>query len=149
MGKHGRGKEARASTPMRISRDGRGETWLTDVQKNRVLRLARAVPRDELILGLQLERGRRVGTIVGCHNRVTYTRKRTGVKVVWIVDLPGIRKEDVGPETAMVHFKGGRTEADYPGKVWLRLAKKPASKAQKGERIIPLSEWHSTNILRK
>jgi len=105
MGKHGRGKEARASTPMRISRDGRGETWLTDVQKNRVLRLARAVPRDELILGLQLERGRRVGTIVGCHNRVTYTRKRTGVKVVCIVDLPGIRKEDVGPETTMVHFK--------------------------------------------
>ena len=134
---------------MRVSRDGRGETWLTDAQETRILGLARMVPRDELLLGLQLERGWRIGSIVGCHNRVTYTRKRTGEKVVCIVDLPGIRKEDVGPETIMVRFKGGRTEADYPGKKWLRLAQRLASKTEEGERIIPLSEWHSTNILRK
>ena len=41
---------------MRVSRDGRGEIWLTDVQKRRILGLARRVPRDELFLGLQLER---------------------------------------------------------------------------------------------
>jgi len=99
-----------------ISRDGRGETWLTNAQKNRILWLARMVPRDELLLGLQLERGWRIGSIVGCHNRVAYTRKRTGEKVVCVVDLPGIGKEDVGPETIVVRFKGGRTEADYPGK---------------------------------
>jgi len=37
---------------------------------------------------------------------VTYTRKRTGEKVVCVVDLPGIRKEDVGEETIMIRFKG-------------------------------------------
>src|SRR5689334_25012534 len=125
---------------MRVSRDGRGETWLTDAQKNRILGLARMVPRDELLLGLQLERGWRIGSIVGCHNKVTYTRKRTGEKVVCVVDLPGIRKEDVGKETIMIHFKGGKTEPDYPGKKWLRLAQELASKVQTGERIIPLSE---------
>jgi integrase len=134
---------------MPVSRDGRGEIWLTDPQKNRILGLARKVPRDKLLLGLQLERGWRIGSIVGCHNTVTYTKKRTGEKVVCIVDLPGIRKEDVGPETIMVRFKGGKTEEDYPGKKWLRLAQRLASKAEEGERIIPLSEWHSTNLLRK
>ena len=63
---------------MRISRDGRGETRLTDTQKNRILELAQVVPRDQLLLGLQLERGWRIGSVVGCHNKVTYTRKRTG-----------------------------------------------------------------------
>src|SRR5436309_448405 len=134
---------------MRVSRDGRGEIWLTDVQKKRILGLARRVPRDELFLGLQLERGWRIGSIVGCRNKVTYTRKRTGERVVSIVDLPGIRKEDVGEETIMNHFKGGKTVPDYPGRKWLRLAQKLASKAQMGERIISLSEQHGTNILRK
>jgi len=114
-----------------------------------MIELARAVPRDHLLLGLQLERGWRIGSIVGCHNKVTYTRKRTGERIVCIVDLPGIRKEDVGEETIMIHFKGGKTEPDYPGKKWLRLAQKLASKTQKGERIISLSEQHGTNILRK
>ncbi len=91
---------------MAISRDGRGETRLTDTQKNRILELAQTVPRDQLLLGLQLERGWRIGSIVGCHNRVNYTRKRTGENFVCVVDLPGIRKEDVGQETIMVHFKG-------------------------------------------
>ena len=134
---------------MRISRDGRGETRLTDSQKNRILELAQLVPRDLLLLGLQLERGWRIGSIVGCHNNVTYTRKRTGEKVVCVVDLPGIRKEDVGQETIVIRFKGGKIEPDYPGEKWLRLAQKLASKVQKGERIIPLSEQHGTNILRK
>jgi len=49
----------------------------------------------------------------------------------------------------MIHFKGGKTEPDYPGRKWLRLAQKLASKAQMGERIISLSEQHGTNILRK
>jgi len=114
-----------------------------------MIELAQAVPRDHLLLGLQLERGWRIGSIVGCHNKVTYTRKRTGERVVCIVDLPGIRKEDVGEETIMIHFKGGRTEPDYPGRKWLRIAQKLASKAQMGERIISLSEQHGTNILRK
>src|SRR5260370_42602282 len=78
-----------------------------------------------------------------------YTRKRTGEKAVCMVNLPGIRKEDVGPETIMIHFKGGKTEPDYPGEKWLRLAQKLASRATEGERIIPLTEQHSTNILRK
>ena len=134
---------------MRISRDGRGETRLTDSQKNRILELAQLVPRDLLLLGLQLERGWRIGSIGGCHNHVTYTRKRTGERVVCVVDLPGIRKEDVGQETIMIRFKGGKIEPDYPGEKWLRLAQKLASKVQKGERIIPLSEQHGTNILRK
>src|SRR6266550_4412605 len=64
----------------------------------------------------------RISSIVGCHNRVTYTRKRMGEKAVCIVNLPGIRKEDVGHETIMIHFKGGKTEPDYPGKKWLKLA---------------------------
>src|SRR5437867_11516941 len=128
---------------MRVSRDGRGEIWLTDVQKKRILGLARRVPRDELFLGLQLERGWRIGSIVGCRNKVTYTRKRTGERVVSIVDLPGIRKEDVGEETIMNHFKGGKTVPDYPGRKWLRLAQKLASKAQMGERIISLrTTWN-------
>jgi len=134
---------------MRISRDGRGETRLTDAQKNRIIELAQTVPRDHLLLGLQLERGWRIGSIVGCQNKVIYTRKRTGEKIVCVVDLPGIRKEDVGEETIMIHFKGGKTEPDYPGKKWLRLAQKLASKVQKGERIISLTEQHGTNILRK
>jgi integrase len=143
-------KERKEEDPqMRISRDGRGETWLTDAQKDQILKLAQAVPRDHLLLGLQLERGWRIGSIVGCHNTVTYTKKRTGEKMVCVVDLPGIRKEDVGPDTITVHFKGGKIEADYPGKKWLRLAQKLASKAQNGERIIPLTEQHGTNILRK
>ena len=33
-------------------------------------------------------------------------RKRTGEKGICIVNLPGIRKEDVGHETIMIHFKG-------------------------------------------
>jgi integrase len=111
--------------------------------------LAQTVPRDHLLLGLQLERGWRIGSIVGCHNKVTYTRKRTGEKVVCLVDLPGIRKEDVGEETIMIHFKGGKTEPDYPGKKWLSLAQSLASEVEKGERIISLSEQHGTNILRK
>src|SRR6266571_2673614 len=49
----------------------------------------------------------------------------------------------------MMHFKGGKTEPDYPGKKWLKLAQTLASKARKGERIIPITEQHSTNILRK
>src|SRR5437879_8618102 len=49
----------------------------------------------------------------------------------------------------MIRFKGGNIEPDYPGEKWLRLAQKLASKVQKGERIIPLSEQHGTNILRK
>jgi len=65
------------------------------------------------------------------------------------VDLPGIRKEDVGRETIMIRFKGGKTEPDYPGKKWLILAQKLASRVQRGERIIPLSGQHGTNILRK
>src|SRR5213594_4490576 len=134
---------------MRVSRDGRGEIWLTEAQKNRILGLAGMVPRDELLLGLQLERGWRIGSIVGCRNKVTYTRKKDGKRVVCIVDLPGIRKEDVGEETIMIHFKGGKTEPDYPGRKWLRIAQKLASKAQMGERIISLSEQHGTNILRK
>ncbi len=134
---------------MRISRDGRGETRLTNSQKNRILELTETEPRDHLLLGLQLERGWRIGSIVGCHNKVTYTRKRTAEKAVCIVNLPGIRKEDVGPETIMIHFKGGKTEPDYPGEKWLRLAQKLASKVGKGDRIIPLTEQHSTNILRK
>src|SRR5213594_4603173 len=134
---------------MRISRDGRGETRLTDVQKNRIIELAQAVPRDHLLLGLQPERGWRIGSIVGCHNKDTYTRKRTAEKAVCIVNLPGIRKEDVGPETIMIHFKGGKTEPDYPGEKWLTLAQKLASKARAGERIIPLTEQHGTNVLRK
>src|SRR5256886_11721381 len=64
-------------------------------------------------------------------------------------DLPGIRKEDVGHETIMIHFKGGKTEPDYPGEKWLRLAQDLASKVRKGERVIPLTEQHGTNILRK
>jgi len=60
-----------------------------------------------------------------------------------------IRKEDVGRETIMIRFKGGKTEPDYPGKKWLMLAQKLASRVQRGERIIPLSEQHGTNILRK
>ena len=142
-------KPSLGSSQMRISRDGRGETRISDSQKNRMIELAQAVPRDHLLLGLQLERGWRIGSIVGCHNKVTYTRKRTGERVVCIVDLPGIRKEDVGEETIMIHFKGGKTEPDYPGRKWLRLAQKLASKAQMGERIISLSEQHGTNILRK
>ena len=134
---------------MRISRDGRGETRLSDAQKIRILELTEPAPRDHLLLGLQLERGWRIGSIVGCHNRVRYTRKRTGEKAVCIVNLPGIRKEDVGQETIMIHFKGGKTEPDYPGEKWLRLAQQLASKTQKGERIIPLTEQHSSNILRK
>src|SRR5438132_12462442 len=134
---------------MRVSRDGRGETRLTDIQKNRIIELARTVPRDHLLLGLELRRGWRIGSIVGCHNKVIYARKRTGEKVVYVVDLPGIRKEDVGEETIMIHFKGGKTEPDYPGKKWLRLAQKLASKVQKGERIISLTEQHGTNIRRK
>jgi integrase len=149
LGKYGKVKGKRAGSQMRISRDGRGETRITDAQKNRIIELAQAVPRDHLLLGLQLERGWRIGSIVGCHNKVTYARKRTGEKIVCVVDLPGIRKEDVGEETIMIHFKGGKTEPDYPGKKWLRLAQKLASKVQKGERIIPLSEQHGTNILRK
>src|SRR5207245_1299024 len=96
---------------MRI-RDGRGETRLSDVHKNRILELAEPAPRDHLLLGLQLERGWRIGSIVGCRNTVTYTRKRTGEK-------------------------------------WLRLAQELASKVHKGERIIPLTEQHGTNLLRK
>src|SRR5712664_791105 len=92
---------------MRISRDGRGETRISDSQKTRIIELAQTVPRDHLLLGLHLERGWRIGSIVGCHNKVTYTRKRTREKVVCVVDLPGIRKEDVGKETIMIHFKGG------------------------------------------
>src|SRR5437879_6948265 len=134
---------------MRISRDGRGETRLTDAQKSRILELAAAVPRDLLLLGLQMERGWRIGSIVGCQNKVTYIRKRSGEKAVCIVNLPGIRKEDVGQETIMVHFKGGKTEPDYPGEKWLRLAQQLASKVHKGERIIPLTEQHGTNLLRK
>ena len=134
---------------MRISRDGRGETRLSDAQKNRILELTQPVQRDHLLLGLQLERGWRIGSIVGCQNRVRYTRKRTGEQAVCIVNLPGIRKEDVGQETIMIHFKGGKIEPDYPGEKWLRLAQQLASKTHKGERIIPLSEQHSTNILRK
>jgi len=79
------------------------------------------VPRNGLLLGLQLERGWGIGSIGGCHNRVTYTRKRMGEMVVCILDLPAIRKEDVGPETIMIHFKGGKTEPDYPGKKCLDL----------------------------
>src|SRR5438093_13231175 len=123
---------------MRISRDGRGETRISDSQKNRMIELAQAVPRDHLLLGLQLERGWPIGCIVGCHNKVTYTRKRTREKVVCVVDLPGIRKEDVGRETIMIHFKGGKTESDYPGKKWLRLAQSLASNVQKIERMITL-----------
>src|SRR5260370_13044121 len=78
-----------------------------------------------------------------------YTRKRTGEKAVCIVNLPGIRKEDVGPETIMIHFKGRKTEPDYPGEKWLGLGHKLASRVSEGERIIPLTEQHSTNILRK
>ncbi len=148
-GKHTKGKETRRTTQSRISRDGRGETRLSDVHKNRILELAEIEPRDHLLLGLQMERGWRIGSIVGCHNEVTYTRKRTGEKAVCVVNLPGIRKEDVGRETIMVHFKGGKTEPDYPGEKWLRLAQELASKAGKGERIIPLTEQHGTNILRK
>src|SRR5256884_6174524 len=111
---------------MRVSRDGRGETRLTDAQKNGILELAMTVPRDYLLLGLQLERGWRIGSIVGCHNKVTYTRKRTGKRVVCIVDLPGIRKEDVGPETIMIRFKGGRMEPNNQGEKWLSLARRLA-----------------------
>jgi len=93
-------------------RDGRGETRLSDLHKNRILELAEPVPRDHLLLGLQLERGWRIGSIVGCHNKVSYTRKRTGERAICIVNLPGIRKEDVGHETIMIHFKGGKTEPD-------------------------------------
>src|SRR5437667_7736232 len=132
---------------MRVSRDGRGETRLTDAQKNGILELAMTVPRDYLLLGLQLERGWRIGSIVGCHNKVSYTRKRTGEKAICIVNLPGIRKEDVGHETIMIHFKGGKTEPDYPGEKWLRLAQELASKVDKGERIISITEQHGTNIL--
>src|SRR5256885_5006378 len=133
---------------MRI-RDGRGETRLSEVHKNRILELAEPAPRDYLLLGLQLERGWRIGSIVGCHNKVTYTRKTTGKKVVCVVDLPGIRKEDVGPETIMAHFKGGKTEEDYPGKKWLKLAQKLARELHKGERLFSLTEQPSTNILPK
>ena len=149
MGKHWKRKEKRGKSQLRISRDGRGETRLSDAHKTRILELAEIVPRDHLLLGLQLERGWRIGSIVGCHNRVTYTRKRMGKKAVCIVNLPGIRKEDVGHETIMIHFKGGKTEPDYPGKKWLKLAQTLASKARKGERIIPITEQHGTNILRK
>jgi len=55
VGKHGRGKERERVSPMRISRDGREETRLTDTQKSRILELAQVVPRDQLLLGLQLE----------------------------------------------------------------------------------------------
>ena len=144
-----RGTEPRRTAPVRISRDGRGETRLSDAQKNRILELTEPVPRDHLLLGLQLERGWRIGSIVGCHNEVRYTRKRTGEEAVCIVNLPGIRKEDVGQETIMIHFKGGKTEPDYPGEKWLRLAQQLSSRAHNGERIIPLTEQHSSNILRK
>src|SRR5438046_493870 len=97
---------------MRI-RDGRGETRLSDVHKNRILELAEPAPRDHLLLGLQLERGWRIGSIVGCHNKVTYTRRRTGEKAICIVNLPGIKKEDVGHETIMIHFKGGKTASRW------------------------------------
>jgi len=93
---------------MRVSRDGQGKTY---AQKNHILKLARKVPRYKLLLGLQLERDWHVSSIVGCHNTMTYWRKRRAGKMVCIVDLPGIRKEDVGPETIMVHFKGGKNGA--------------------------------------
>src|SRR6266566_804381 len=124
MGKHWKRKEKRGKSQLRISRDGRGETRLSDAHKTRILELAEIVPRDHLLLGLQLERGWRIGSIVGCHNRVTYTRKRMGEKAVCIVNLPGIRKEDVGHETIMIHFKGGKTEPDYPGRKWHKHSKK-------------------------
>src|SRR2546422_11708756 len=133
---------------MRI-RDGRGETRLSAVHKNRILELAEPAPRDHLLLGLQLERGWRIGSIVGCRNKVTYTRKRTGEKAICIVNLPGIKKEDVGHETIMIHFKGGKTEPDYPGEKWLRLAQELASKVRKGERVIPHTEQPGTSILRQ
>src|SRR5437879_13559503 len=105
---------------MRI-RDGRGETRLSDVHKNRILEMADPGPRDHLLLGLQLERGWRIGSIDGCRNKVTYTRKRTGEKAICIVNLPGTKKEDGGHETIMSHFKGGNTKRDYPEERWLGL----------------------------
>src|SRR5438105_12294372 len=142
-------KSTRRISHLRKKREGRDEALLSDAHKNRILERAENSPRDQLLLGLQLERGWRIGSIVGCHNEVTYTRKRSGEKAVCFVNLPGIRKEDVGHETIMIHFKGGKTEPDYPGEKWLRLAQELASKVRKGERIIPLTEQHGTNILRK
>src|SRR5436853_7014187 len=141
-------KSTRRISHLRISRDGRGETRLSDAHKNRILELAENSPRDQLLLGLQLERGWRIGSIVGCHNEVTYTRKRSGEKAVCFVNLPGIRKEDVGHETIMIHFKGGKTEPDYPGEKWLSLAQEPASKVRKGQRTIPLTEQQGIKLHR-
>ncbi len=56
----------------------------------------------------------------------TYTRKRPWKKAVCIVNLPGIRREDMGEESVMVHSKGGKTEPDLPGDKWLRLAQQLA-----------------------
>ena len=49
------------------------------------------------------------GMVSGCHPTKGHLSERRDSF------LPGIRKEDVGQETIMVHFKGGKTEPDYPG----------------------------------
>lgn len=104
--------------------------------------------RDYFMLGLIGKRGLRIGTVVGEHSK-HHRRNKKGELVETLVDLPGIKKEDVRPDALVVHEKGGRQRiVALPG-AFQREIFEFASHFRQGERIIAISEQAARLIVPK
>lgn len=131
---------------MRISRDGRGEIRLTDIHVSRMEEEARKQSdRDFLLIHLLARRGWRIGAIVGIRKKLKYSRwadndKKTKERVEYLVNLPGIKPEDVFDDCVRVHLKGGYTRLDYLPQSTAEALKRYASTIPQGQRIFPMTE---------
>ncbi len=139
---------------MKISRDGRPEARITEEQANRMEELAKLQSlRDYFLVALQHRRGLRVGSIVGCHERHRYYRRgRRGGPEGWVtytVDLPGIKKEDVGSDGLAVHSKGGIVRMFKLPTSLLPELLSYAATLKPGSRIVPLTERQANNLVKK
>ena len=131
---------------MKISRDGRGEVRLTDIQVAKMEEEARKrSERDFLLIHLLARRGWRIGAIVGIRKKLHYwrwadNRRKSKQRVEYIVDLPGIKPEDVYDECVRIHLKGGYTRLDYLPAQTARALKAYAAKTPPGKKVFPITE---------
>ncbi len=131
---------------MKISRDGRGEVRLTDLQVARMEEEARKrSERDFLLIHLLARRGWRIGAIVGIRKKLYYSRwadasKTRKERVDYVVELPGIKPEDVFDDCVRVRLKGGYTRLDYLPTGTARALKDYAARVPDGQRVFPITE---------
>lgn len=126
------------------------EARFRDESVEKIIRMAKSQSeRDYFLFSLLSRRGLRIGTIVGEHSTHHWTNK-AGEIVTRVVDLPGIKKQDLRPQEQGIRVfeKGGNERIVVIPKILLDELGDYSKHFRSDERLIPLSERQANRLVK-